>query len=79
MSSSWKALSKKAQTHGFDLFKKLYMITPYSAQYSTWIFYFCGGKGVYDHLMSTRIFTLMMNKIVIQAPKFMRKAARTSS
>jgi hypothetical protein len=31
------------------------------------------GVDLYDHLMSTRIFTLIMNKIFRGAPKIMRK------
>jgi hypothetical protein len=33
------------------------------------------GVGLYDHFMSTIIFTLMMNKIFIRAPKSRRKVA----
>ena len=33
--------------------------------------------GVYDHLMSMRIFTLVMNEIFIRAVKFLRKLATT--
>ena len=32
-------------------------------------------KNLYDYLMNMRIFTLMMNKIFIEAPKIMRKVA----
>ena len=31
------------------------------------------GKNLYNHLMSTRIFTLIMTKIVIRTPKIMRQ------
>jgi hypothetical protein len=33
------------------------------------------GVGLYDHFMSTIIFTFMMNKIFIRAPKSRRKVA----
>ena len=35
-------------------------------------------EDLHDHFMSTRIFTLIMNKIFIGAPKIVRKVARTS-
>ena len=37
-----------------------------------------GGGGLYDHLMSMIIFTLIMNKVFVRAPKMMRKVATTS-
>jgi hypothetical protein len=36
------------------------------------------GGDLYDHLMNTRIFTLIMNKKFIQAPKFMGIVATAS-
>ena len=35
-------------------------------------------EDLYDYLISTKIFTLIMNKICIWAPKFMRKVAMAS-
>ena len=36
-----------------------------------------GGTYVYDHFNNTKIFTLIMNKMSIWAPKIMRKEATT--
>ena len=36
------------------------------------------GEDLYNHLMSTRIFTLMMNNIFISAPKIMRQMAMST-
>ena len=36
----------------------------------------CSEGGIYDHVLSTRIFTLIINVIFIQVPKDMRKVAR---
>ena len=36
-----------------------------------------GGQSVYDHVMSTRNFTLIMSNIFIRAPKITRKVAMT--
>ena len=38
-----------------------------------------GGVDLYENLMSTRIFTLMMNKIFIKAPKMIRRADTAST
>ena len=35
-------------------------------------------RGLYDHLMSTRIFALIMNEIFIRAPKFRRQMAMST-
>ena len=37
-----------------------------------------GGRDVYDHLMSRRIFTLTMSTIFIRAPKVTRKVTTAS-
>ena len=37
-----------------------------------------GEETVYDHLMSTRIFALIMNKIILSAPKIVRKLSTAS-
>ena len=34
---------------------------------------------LYDHIISSRIFTLILNKIITQAPKTMKNAATTLS
>lgn len=34
---------------------------------------------LYDHLMSTQIFTLMLNKILVRAPNMTRKVATASN
>jgi len=38
----------------------------------------CHWWNFYDHLMNVRIFTLISNKIIIRAPKTMRKVAMLS-
>ena len=40
--------------------------------------HYWGGGDLYDNFLSTRIFTSIMNKIFVLAPKIMRKVATAS-